>query len=212
MTREAILRFVREYYVRENDTPSIRVIAESVPGVNRASFYQHFKDKGELLVALGIEVDESDLPQDAAMEAKKKAMEKGASYHITLNQSQSENLLAIAFMESEPASAVVDELLENYRQVREILLEIDEGRLDAEMIAAILNPNLVYKGHNVSDIAGKPWFMLKCNRCGDDVFISEERTIEWLFYILPAIKRMFLGTTCDDCQPKPISYTRIYAK
>lgn len=212
MTREAILSFVREYFVRENDTPSIRTIAESVPGVDRASFYQHFKDKSELLVALGIEVEESDLPQDAAMEAKKKEAKKEGDSFVTLNRTQEEKVIAIAYMEGKTTSMVIDEMLEDQRQVRQVMFEINEGRLDAEIIDAILNPELVYKGYNVSEIAGKPWFMLNCNKCGSDIFLSEEREFnKWLFEIMPIMKRAF-RPTCGDCQPKPSEYTRIYAK
>jgi len=211
MTREAILKFVREYFVRENDTPSIRTISESVPGVDRASFYQHFKDKSELLVALGIEVEESDLPQVAAMEAKKKEAKKEGSALVTLNRTQEEKVIAIAYMEGKTTSMVIDEMLEDQRQVREILLEVNEGILDNETIDAILNPDLVYKGMNVSKFAGKPWINLHCKNCGIDIIVGEDLNIKWLLEFLPIIKRE-LPLICEDCQPKPVKYTRIYTR
>lgn len=204
MTRAAILSFVRDYFVRENSTPSVRAIAEAVPGVDRASFYDFFSSKNELLDALGIEVEENDLPQVAAMEAKKRTAEKEDGYLVTLNRGQSEKLIALAYMEGKTVPVIVDEILEDQRQVRQVMLEVNEGILTSDIIDAILNPDLVYKGYNVSDIAGKPWFMLNCNRCGSDIFLSEESDFnKWLFEVLPVIKRVFTRITCGDCQPKP---------
>ena len=211
MTREAILKFVRDYYDREDRTPSVRTIAEAVPGVDRASFYDFFASKNELLNALGIELEESDLPQAAAMEAKKKAVRKDGDYLVTLNRTQSEKLIAISYMDGKPVSVVFDEILELQRQVRQIMGEVNGGTLDVDVIDAILNPELVYEGWNVSEHAGKPWFILKCSKCGDDIFIGEGIDYnKWVFEVLPVIKRT-LRITCADCQPKPPVYTRIPA-
>ena len=61
--------------------------------------------------ALGIEPEESDLPQAAAMEAKKKAVRKDGDYLYTLNRTQSEKLIAISYMDGKPVSDVFDEIL-----------------------------------------------------------------------------------------------------
>ena len=209
MSRDRILSFTKEYYDKHGVSPSIRAIADGVDGVDRKNFYKYFEDKDELLVALGIQ--EEVVRPEAAMEAKKKAAEKDGDYRVTLNRAQSEKLIALAYMEGKPVSMVVDEILEDQRQVRQIMLEVNGGILDSEIIHAILNPELVYKGQNVSDIAGKPWFMLKCIKCGDDIFIGEGvDSNKWLFEILPIIRRVF-RPTCDDCLPKPPTIIRIPA-
>ena len=209
MSRNKILSFTTKYYDKHGVSPSIRAISDGVDGVDRKNFYHFFEDKAELLVALGIQ-EEVTRPE-AAMEAKKKATEKGGDYRITLNQAQSEKLLAIAYMEGKPVSMVVDEVLEDQRQVREILLEVNEGRLDGDVIDAILNPDLVYNGWNVSKFAGKPWVMLNCNKCGEDIFVGEDIDLaKWVFEIMPIMKRVF-RPNCEDCQHKSYSLIRIPA-
>lgn len=208
MSREKILSFTKIYFDKHGVSPSIRAIADGVDGVDRKSFYQYFKDKGELLVALGIK--EEVIKPEAAMEAKK-AAKKDGDYLVTLNRGQSEKLIAIAFMDGKPVSLTVDEILEDQRQVRQVMVDVNGGRLDSEIIRAILNPELVYEGWNVSEHAGKPWFILKCSKCGDDIFIGEGIDYnKWLFEVLPVIKRVF-SLTCDDCLPKPPTITRIPA-
>ncbi len=209
MSRDRILSFTRKYYDKHGVSPSIRAIADGVEGVDRKSFYQYFNDKEELLVALGIK--EEVVKPEAAMEAKKKAAEKGGDYRVTLNTAQSEKLIALAYMEGKPVSMVVDEILEAQRQVRQIMFEVNEGILDSEIIHAILNPELVYKGWNVSEFAGKPWIMLNCNKCGDPLFYGEGvDSNKWLFEFLPIIRRVF-RPTCEDCLPKPPTIIRIPA-
>ena len=209
MSREKILSFTREYYDRHSVSPSIRAIADGVDGVDRKSFYQYFKDKDELLVALGIQ--EEVVKPEAAMEAKKRAAEKGGDYFVTLNRAQSEKLLAISYMEGKPVSMVVDEILEDQRQVRQVMFEVNGGILDSELIDAILNPELVYEGWNVSEFAGAPWIKLQCNKCGDPLWLGEKIDFnKWLFEIFPVIKRS-VRLTCEDCLPKPPVYIRIPA-
>ncbi len=211
MSREKILSFTKTYYDKHGVSPSIRAIADGVDGVDRKNFYDHFSSKSELLTDLRIETEKSDLPQAAAMEAKKKAVRKDGDYLVTLNRTQSEKLIAISYMEGKPVSMVVDDILEDQRQVRQIMDEVNGGTLDVDVIDAILNPELVYEGWNVSEHAGKPWFILKCNKCGDDIFIGEGIDYnKWVFEVLPVIKRA-LRITCGDCQPKPPVYTRIPA-
>lgn len=209
MTRNKILSFTTEYYDKHGVSPSIRAIADGVEGVDRKNFYQHFEDKAELLVALGIQ--EEVVKPEAAMEAKKRTAEKGGDYLVTLNRGQSEKLLALAYMEGKTIPMIVDEILEDQRQVRQVMLEVNGGTLDSGIIDAILNPDLVYKGYNVSDIAGKPWFTLNCCRCGSDIFLSEGDDFnKWLFEVMPIIRRVFT-LTCEDCLPKPPTITRIPA-
>ena len=209
MSRDRILSFTRKYYDKHGVSPSIRAIADGVDGIDRKSFYQYFEDKDELLVALGIK--EEVVKPEAAIEAKKRAAEKGGDYRVTLNTAQSEKLIALAYMEGKPVSMVVDEILEDQRQVRQVLLEVNGGILDSEIIDAILHPDLVYKGWNVSDIAGKPWFILNCNKCGEPLFFGEGVDFnKWVFEILPVIKRIFT-LTCENCLPKPPVYIRIPA-
>jgi len=203
------MAFSSEYYDTHGVSPSIRAIADGVEGVDRKSFYQHFEDKGELLVALGIQ--EEVIKPEAAMDAKKRTVEKGGDYLVTLNRAQSEKLIAIAYMEGKPVSRVVDEVLEDQRQVRQVMFEVNGGKLDSELIDAILHPELVCAGYNVSNIASKPWLTLKCNKCGKTLFFGEEvNSIEWLFEIMPIIRRVFTPT-CKGCQPKPYSLIRIPA-
>ncbi len=209
MSREKILSFTKTYYDKHDVSPSIREIADGVDGVDRKSFYQYFKDKNELLVALGIQ--EEVIKPKAAMEAKKRAAEKGGDYLVTLNRAQSEKLIAIAYMEGKPVSMVVDEVLEDQRQVRQIMVDINGGTLDGELIEAILNPGLVYKKWNVSVFAGKPWFLLKCKKCGDPQFFGEGLdATKWLFEIMPLLTKA-LKVTCKDCVPKRPVYIRIPA-
>ncbi len=209
MSRDKILSFTREYYDKHGVSPSIRAIADGVDGVDRKNFYQYFKDKNELLVALGIQ--EEVIKPEAAMEAKKRISEKGDKYSVTLNRSQSEKLIALAYMTGKTTMEVIDEILEDQRQIREIMDEVNEGTLDADVIHAILNQDLVYEGYSVSKHAGKPWLMMKCNRCGDPIFLGEEiNYTRWLFETMPMIRRMF-SVTCSDCVPKPPGYNRIPA-
>lgn len=204
------MSFASEYYNKHGVTPSIRDIEKKVEGIDRKNFYNHFQDKAELLVALGIQ--EAVVRPEAAIEAKKKAAEKGGDYRITLNNAQSEKLLAIAYMEGKPVAMIVDDILEAQREIRKVLLEVNEGRLDNETIDAILNPDHVYNGWNISKFAGKPWVMLNCNKCGEDIFIGEDIDFtKWVFEITPIMNKVF-RTTCEDCQPKPIEFTRIYAR
>lgn len=209
MSREKILSFTKTYYDKHGVSPSIRVLADGVEGVDRKNFYDHFEDKDELLVALGI--NEEVIKPEAAMEAKKKAVKRDGDYLVTLNRSQSEKLIALAYMDGETVSTVVDEMLENQRQVRQVMGEINEGILDSDVMDAILNPELVYEGWNVSEFAGKPWIMLRCRKCGDPHFMGEGVDFNrWLFEILPVVRRVF-KITCDKCQPKPTVIFRIPA-
>ena len=206
MSRNKILSFTKTYYDKHGVSPSIRAIADGVDGVDRNSFYQYFKDKDELLVALGIK--EEVVKPEAAMEAKKSAKKTG-DYLVTLNRTQSEKLIAIAYMEGKTTSMVVDEILEEQRQVREIMFEVNEGILNADIIDAILHSDLVYNGSNVSRFAGKPWFVLNCIRCRTPVLFSEElNSTRWLLETLPAIKSV-LSITCEDCYPNSHSHLRI---
>lgn len=210
MSREKILSFTKTYYDTHGVSPSIRVIADRVDGVDRKNFYEYFEDKDELLVALGIKEDV--VKPKAAMEAKKKVSEKGGDYRITLNQAQSEKLIAIAYMEGKPISTVVNEILEEQRQVRQVMVEINGGILDSDIIDAILHPELIYDGFNVSEFAGAPWIKLQCNRCGDPCWFGEKFNYnEWIFKIMPIILR-HLRPTCDDCLPKTRVYARIPAR
>ena len=203
MSRNKILSFTKTYYDKHGGSPSIRAIADGVDGVDSDSFYQYFKDKDELLVALGIK--EEVVKPEAAMEAKKSAKKTG-DYLVTLNRTQSEKLIAIAYMEGKTTSMVVDEILEEQRQVREIMFEVNEGTLDSETIDAILHPNFIYRGHNISRISNKPWFLLNCNRCRTPILLSEElNSARWLLETLPAIKSV-LSITCSDCYPNSHSH------
>ena len=206
MSREKILSFTRIYFDKHGVSPSIRAIADGVDGVDRKSFYQYFKGKGELLVALGIQ--EEVIKPEAAMEAKKRVAEMGGDYLVTLNRAQSEKLIAISYMEGKPVSMVVDEILENQRQVRQVMFEVNGGILDSELVDAILNPELVYEGWNVSEFAGAPWIKLQCSKCGDPLWLGEEINFnKWLFEIFPVIKRS-VRLTCEDCLPKPPTIIR----
>ena len=210
MSREKILSFTKTYYDKNGVSPSIRAIADRVDGVDRKNFYEYFKDKDELLVALGIK--EEVVKPEAAMKAKKKMAEKGGDYLVTLNRAQSEKLIALAYLEGEPVSMVIDEILEDQRQVRQVMVEINGGILDSEIIDAILHPELVYEGWNVSQFAGKPWILLNCNKCGDPILCGEGIDYnKWLFEFMPLVKRI-IRITCADCQPKPPVYTRIPAR
>jgi len=207
MTREKILEYVRDYYDETGNIPSVRAIAQKVEGVNRANFYTFFASTDELAVALGFEPMEAPRKPVEAMEARKVKSDSG--YRITLNETQSKRLLALAFMENRDVSVVIDDILDRERQIREVMEQVERGGLDSELIEAILNPELVYKSWNVSEFAGKPWIMLKCKKCGDPLFYGEALdSTQWLFEILPAIKRAF-HVTCNDCLPKPRSFIRI---
>ena len=101
--------------------------------------------------------------------------------------------------------------MEEQRQVRQVLLEVNGGRLDSGVIRAMLDPELVYEGWNVSEFAGAPWIRLNCIKCGDPLFIGEEIDFnQWLFGILPVIQRI-ITLTCNDCLPKPPVIIRIPA-
>lgn len=212
MTRTAILSFARDYHVRTGKTPSVREISEGVEGVDRANFYTFFESKNELLNALDIEIEESDLPKKAAMNAKKKQKKQGGDFNITLNRSQSEQVYALAYMEGKPVDTMIDKLLNEQQLIRRVLSQIDEGNLDVDLIESILYPDLVYEGWNVSDFAGKPWVMLQCRKCGESVFFGEGvpgNSGTWIIQMSPLIKKMF-KTLCPECdQPRGSSHLRI---
>lgn len=208
MPRQQVLRFIEEFHLKQGEPPSIRTIAKNIDGVSKTNFYDLFpKGINEALNLLGIE-GTVDGPTEA-LEARKAKTDTG--YRITLSETQSKRILALAFMENRDVSMVIDDVLDRERQVREVLDQVDGGGLDSELIEAILNPELVYKGWNVSEFAGKPWIMLKCKRCGDPLFYGEGvDSTKWLFEIMPMIRRMF-SVTCSDCVPKPPGYLRIPA-
>lgn len=209
MTREKILDFVRDYYDETGKIPSVRTISKEVEGVNRANFYGFISSTDELPIALGIEPIQTPRKPVEAMAARRAKGDK--SYRITLSETQSQRFAALAFMEGCDVGMVIDGVLDRERQIREIMVEVNEGVLDSEIIEAILHPELVYKGLNVSEFAGKPWVLMNCNKCGDDMFIGEGiEQNKWLFEFMPLVKRI-IRITCEDCQPKPPRIIRIPA-
>jgi len=209
MTREKILDFVRDYYDETGKIPSVRIIAKEVEGVNRANFYGFISSTDELPIALGIEPIQTPRKPVEAMAARRAKGDK--SYRITLSETQSQRFAALAFMEGCDVGMVIDGVLDRERQIREIMVEVNEGVLDSEIIEAVLHPELVYKGLNVSEFAGKPWIMMNCYKCGEPILCGEGiEQNKWLFEFMPLVKRM-IRITCADCQPKPPVYIRIPA-
>ena len=172
MSKKAILDFVREYYVKEGKAPSVRAISDAVEGVDRGNFYNFFASKSELLDALGIEPDESDMIPVEAMEARL-AAKAPPGFCITLNERQSRQVLGIAFLEGEDPSIIIDDILQNQRELREVLVLLDQNVLNVDIIRAILNPKYFYRGINISGFSHKPWLMLPCTSCRKPVVFSE---------------------------------------
>jgi AcrR family transcriptional regulator len=182
MTREAILDFVREYYVREGTTPSVRAVAEAVSGVDRANFYDLFASKNELLFALGIEPEESDLPQTAAMEARKDKS-NSTNRHL-MSELLTNKLYGISHLDGVDPSIELRDMFERDRQIRMILDEIDAGNLTPETIDKMLNPPEKYYGINVSGFSHKPWIALPCRRCGKPTIYGEALDpVGWPFFM-----------------------------
>lgn len=208
MYRETVLKFIKAHHGKTGKVPSIRTIAENVDGVTKSNFYNFFS--GGINEALGLVGIQTVVEKpEAAMEARKKTVKKDGDSLVTLNRTQCEKFIALAYMDGKPVSMVIDEMLEDQRQIRQIMIETNDGILDSDIIDAILHPDLVYEGRNVSDIARKPWFIVNCNRCGDPLVFSEERDFNrWLFEIMPVLRRVF-NPTCEDCLPKPYSIIRI---
>jgi len=197
MIRGQILSFTRKYIDKHGEPPSIRDIAEGVDGVDRKSFYHYYRDKKELLVELGIKKEV--IKPTAAIEARRKAGEKGGDYLVTLNRAQSEKLIALAYMDGTPVSMVVNDLLDEQRQIRQIITKVNGGELDSEIIKAILHPEHIYRGVNVSQLAGRPWVALGCRKCGTPVFIRDGHAA-WRDMI--RILDSNFKTRCANCQPQ----------
>lgn len=198
MTKEAILSFVRDYYIEEGKAPSVRAISEAVEGVDRGNFYNFFASKYELLDALGIEPDESDMVPVEAMEARL-AAKAPPGFCITLNERQSRQVLGIAFLEGEEPSMVIDDMLRDQRDLREVLALLDQNVLNADIIRAILNPKYFYRGINISSFAHKPWLMLPCTSCRKPVVFSEVSDPAQWRSLTAGIKEFFPVVTHNRC-------------
>ncbi len=147
MLRREILRFIEEFHLREGRPPSIRAIAKNIDEVSKTSFYDYFP--GGINEALGL------LGFEGAVEAPRKALEarkakSESGYSITLNEAQTRKLLGIAFLEGKDESVVIDELLDNQREIREILEQVGVGSIDVDTIYAMLNPTQIYKKNGMS--------------------------------------------------------------
>lgn len=209
MTREKILEYIRDYFDETENIPSVRAIAKNVEGVNRGNFYDFFASTDELAVALGIDVEESPRKPVEALEARRAKGEK--SYRLTLTEIQSQRFAALAFMENRDVSMVIDDVLDRERQVREVMDQVEGGVLDSEAIDAVLHSEFVFDGVNVAEFAGKPWLVLPCSRCGDDLYYGAGiNSNEWYFTLLPLIKKT-IKVTCADCVSERGKFIRIPA-
>lgn len=199
MSREAVLRFIENYYERHGKAPSIRVIANNVHDVNKTNFYDYFSGGiNEALNTLGIE-GFIEKPVKA-MEARKAKTD--SDYRITLNESQSLKILAISYMEKKNVPLLIDEMIEQRRDIREILDLIEVDKLDVGVLDAMLHPNQVFNGMNVSTFANRPWVFLDCPYCDEPVIVAEAwDPIKWKFEIKPFLNR-YLHPAHLECRPR----------
>lgn len=208
MPRQQVLRFIEDYYDKEGRPPSIRAIAKKIAGVSKTNFYDLFPGGiNEALNLLGIE-GKVEGPTEA-LEARRAKSETG--FRIILNEAQTRKLLGIAFLEGKDESIVLDEMLDNQREIRGILEQVGLGAIDTDTIHAILNPTQIYKKWNVSEFSHMPWFTIRCRVCGKDIFYGEALTpLHWTTGIKPNLRRFF-KCVHEECKPKRPMIIRIPA-